>query len=104
MAAPAIIFELVDRFRRNRQAYDSHAYNEAQVRSEFIDPVFQALGWDMHNAAGHAEPYKDVVVESRLKVKGGSKAPDYSFRVGGLRKFFVEAKKPSVKIKTDPEP
>jgi len=104
MAAPAIIFELVDRFRRNRQAYDSPAYNEAQVRSEFIDPVFQALGWDMHNAAGHAEPYKDVVVESRLKVKGGSKAPDYSFRVGGLRKFFVEAKKPSVKIKTDPEP
>ncbi|MEN8220584.1 MAG: type I restriction endonuclease [Pseudomonadota bacterium] len=30
--------------------------------------------------------------------------PDYSFRVGGVRKFFVEAKKPSINLKTDREP
>jgi hypothetical protein len=30
--------------------------------------------------------------------------PDYSFCVGGIRKFFVEAKKPAVNLKTDPEP
>ena len=28
------------------------------------------------------------------------KAPDYSFRLAGVRKFFVEAKKPSVNVKT----
>ena len=30
-----------------------------------------------------------------------AKAPDYSFRVGGTRRFFVEAKKPSVNVKDD---
>ena len=35
---------------------------------------------------------------------GGTKAPDYSFRIGGARKFFVEAKKPSVDIRNDIHP
>ncbi|MBN1615501.1 MAG: restriction endonuclease subunit M, partial [Deltaproteobacteria bacterium] len=35
-------------------------------------------------------------------VGGATKAPDYSFRIGGTRKFFVETKKPSVNLKTDP--
>ena len=30
-----------------------------------------------------------------------TKAPDYCFRIGGTRKFFIEAKKPSTKIKED---
>ncbi|MGP8321971.1 MAG: Eco57I restriction-modification methylase domain-containing protein, partial [Methanosarcinaceae archaeon] len=33
-----------------------------------------------------------------------TRAPDYSFRIGGQRKFFVEAKKPSVNIKEDIAP
>ena len=32
------------------------------------------------------------------------KAPDYAFRIGGQRKFYVEAKKPSVYVKDDPGP
>ncbi|MDQ7780332.1 MAG: TaqI-like C-terminal specificity domain-containing protein, partial [Planctomycetota bacterium] len=32
---------------------------------------------------------------------GGREAPDYCFRIGGVRKFFVEAKKPSVHLKDD---
>lgn len=42
--------------------------------------------------------------EDKVKVAGVTKAPDYSFRIGGTRKFFVEAKKPSVQIKTDVDP
>jgi len=37
-------------------------------------------------------------------VAGANKAPDYSFRVGGVRKFFVETKKPFVNIKDNWEP
>ena len=33
-----------------------------------------------------------------------TKAPDYAFRIGGVRKFFVEAKRPGVDIKNDPDP
>lgn len=99
MSAPAQVRELVKRYRDNRSDYEAGAYKEAQVRKEFIDPFFKALGWDVDNMAGYAEAYKDVVHEDALKVGSASRAPDYSFRVGGTRRFFVEAKKPSVVLK-----
>ena len=104
MPAPQLIIDLVERFERNIESYKSNGYNETQVRREFIDPFFEALGWDINNKAGHAEAYKDVIHEDAVKVSGVTKAPDYSFRIGGQRKFFLETKKPSVDIKDDIHP
>ena len=98
------IKELVVRFRTNIDVYKKLAYNEAQVRREFIDPFFEALGWDVSNKQGHAEQYKEVVLEDTIKVGRSTRAPDYSFRIGGQRKFFVEAKRPAVNIKEDVRP
>ena len=95
------IEELVTRFQDNEDAYMAPRYNEAQVRREFIDPMFRLLGWDVDNAQGYAEAYKDVVHEDTLKIGETSNAPDYAFRIGGVRKFFLEAKKPSVNISDD---
>jgi len=39
MTAPKEIKRLVERFRENRDVYCSSAYNEAQARHEFIDPL-----------------------------------------------------------------
>lgn len=44
LIAPQIIHDLVERFDRNYEAYKSGSYNETQVRREFIDPFFEALG------------------------------------------------------------
>ncbi|MEA2033472.1 MAG: TaqI-like C-terminal specificity domain-containing protein [Euryarchaeota archaeon] len=96
--------ELVDRFMYNLDVYKKSAYNEAQVRREFIGPFFEALGWDVSNRQGFAEQYKEVVLEDTIKVGRSTRAPDYSFRIGGQRKFFVEAKKPAVNIKEDVSP
>jgi hypothetical protein len=104
MAASKGIIDLVDRFDRNREAYESSGYNETQLRVEFVDPFFKVLGWDMDNTAGYAEIYKDVIHEDAIKVGGATKAPDYSFRIGGMRKFFVETKRPSINIVDDPSP
>jgi len=104
MAAPKEILDLLERFDRNRETYRSGNYNETQLRREFLDPFFKALGWDVENTAGHAEAYKDVIHEDAIKVGGATKAPDYCFRIGGTRKFFVEAKKPSVNIAEGIEP
>jgi type I restriction-modification system DNA methylase subunit len=98
------IADLVERFERNIDAYRSPAYNETQLRREFIDPFFETLGWDVANKAGYAEQYKDVVHEDAIKVAGATKAPDYCFRIGGVRKFFLETKKPSVDIKAQIAP
>ncbi|MFZ3133089.1 Eco57I restriction-modification methylase domain-containing protein [Methanothrix sp.] len=104
MPAPKEIVELVERFESNREAYKSGHYNETQVRREFVDPLFKALGWDIDNEQGFAEAYKDVIHEDAIKVGGTTRAPDYSFRIGGQRKFFLETKKPSVDIKEDIHP
>lgn len=104
MPAPDSVLELVERFERNRTQYRQPAYNETQVRREFLDPFFEALGWDVNNRKGYAEAYKDVVHEDALRIAGKHKAPDYSFRIGGTRKFFVEAKKPAVDLGRDPQP
>jgi hypothetical protein len=104
MPAPKIILELIDRFDQHIEAYKSGRYNEAQIRSEFLNPFFEALGWDVYNKQGYAEQYKEVIHEDSIKVAGGTKAPDYCFRIGGTRKYFVEAKKPSIDIKNEINP
>jgi hypothetical protein len=102
--APKPIIDLIERFERNVESYHNTTYNETQVRQEFINPFFEALGWDITNKAGHAEAYKDVIHEDAIKIGSATKAPDYCFRIGGARKFFLEAKKPSVSIKDDLSP
>ncbi len=102
--APDTVATLIERFERNREAYKSQGYNETQVRREFIDPFFEALGWDVANRQGHAEAYKDVIHEDAIKIGGYTKAPDYCFRIGGARKFFLEAKKPAVNVKDEIPP
>ena len=104
MAAPETIQNLVETFGSHLDAYKKGTYNETQLRREFIDPFFEELGWDVSNKQGYAEAYKDVIHEDAIKVGGVTKAPDYCFRVGGTRKFFLEAKKPSVNIKKDIHP
>jgi len=101
---PPAVTALVERFGEHADAYHAGRYNETQIRREFIDPLFRALGWDVDNSQGYAEAYKDVIHEDAIKIGGATKAPDYCFRIGGVRKFFVEAKKPAVDIKADPGP
>jgi type I restriction-modification system DNA methylase subunit len=99
------ISALVTRFEEQYESYKDTGYNETQTRRDFIDPFFKALGWDVDNENGYAESYREVVHEDKIKVGRATKAPDYSFRlVGGKRLFFVEAKKPSIDIKTDIHP
>lgn len=102
--SPESVLALVGRFHRNREAYKSAGYNETQRRREFLDPFFKALGWDIDNEQGYADAYKDVIHEDAIKIGEATKAPDYCFRIGGARKFFLEAKKPAVDIKNDASP
>ena len=104
MPAPEIIHQLVARFEENREAYHSGKYNEAQLRQEFLDKFFEALGWDIYNRNGFSPEYRDVVIEDSLQIEGASKAPDYAFKIGKERKFYVEAKKPAVNIEYDIHP
>jgi predicted type IV restriction endonuclease len=104
MDVPKEVLELIERFDAHRDSYQSIQYNETQLRRELIDPLFASLGWDIDNRHGYAEAYKEVIHEDAIKIEGFTKAPDYCFRIGGARRFFLEAKKPSVNVKEDISP
>ena len=102
--APEIIRELVEQFETNLSAYKSPTYKEEQLKHEFLNKFFKALGWDVYNEKNAAPQHRDVIFEDSIKIGGGTKAPDYCFTLAGKRIFFVEAKKPSVDIKKDIHP
>ncbi|WP_455644934.1 Eco57I restriction-modification methylase domain-containing protein [Methanosphaera sp.] len=105
MSAPETVIELVEKFRRNEHIYkDSSQYDEENTKIEFINPFFEALGWDVTNKEQKAPQYKDVEFENTLRRSGSTTAPDYAFKIGREIKFFVEAKKPSVNLETDKGP
>ena len=97
------IKELVEKFKSNYKQFHSSDYNETLTRQDFINPFFEYLGWDISNKEGLSQTYRDVIHEDKLKIGKETKAPDYSFRIGGNRVFFVEAKKPSRNLKEDSE-
>lgn len=100
VAARIRVGELVRNFHRNESDYLRTTYNETQARTDFITPLLEAFGWDVHNAAGHPMAFREVIEEATVGVGDErlSKRPDYELRLARQRKLFVEAKKPSVHI------
>ena len=89
------IQSLVRKFEQDKNHYLQKGYPEAQVRIDFLNPFFDALGWDIENKA-HKPPHeRDVIVELSPET---SLRPDYNFRINGNTKFFVEAKAPWVPL------
>ena len=75
-APSVVVADLVEKFREQADDYRSGQYNETQTRREFIDPLFEALGWDVTNRAGYAESYKDVVHEDAVRVGRTGRKPE----------------------------
>ena len=100
------VARLVAAFKRNEGDYVSAAYNETQARTDFISPLLAAFGWDVLNSRGHQLALREVIEEPTVEVgeERVNKRPDYELRLVRQRKLFVEAKKPNIRIDTDPSP
>ena len=81
--------KLITKFQADREYYLSSKYLEAQARVDFVTPFFKALGWDVENEAGALHHQREVIVERGEAETEGR--PDYSFRIAGQTRFFVEA-------------
>ncbi len=93
---------LVTQYKKNIEFYrDSREFNEQDCRDEFISPLLESFGWDVHNENGTSPQYKEVVVE---KYSNSGDRPDYTLTLNGVSKIFVEAKKPAVNIKEESNP
>ncbi len=74
MAVPKDILHLVETFDSNIESYKNPQYNETQLRREFVDPFFEALGWDVANKNGYAPVYRDIIHEDAIKVDRATKS------------------------------
>ncbi len=89
---------LVEKFKNQESHYLSPKYQEAEVRQEFLDKLFVALGWDVYHDE-QANPYeREVRIEKSVMVQGRGKRADYAFYTApnfAQVRFMAEAKKPS---------
>lgn len=74
------ISELVSVFNQLTQKQISQ-YNEETTKKNFILPLFEKLGWEVYTDEVGAEE----------NVSGGR--VDYAFKIGGVPRFYLEAKK-----------
>jgi type I restriction-modification system DNA methylase subunit len=79
----------------------SKSFKEDWTRSDYIEPLLGLLGWRQLKQTQRTTNSTGYVREEQIDAKGITTIPDYAMYVDGRRVFYVEAKKPSVKIQSD---
>lgn len=92
--------KLVVEFQEHSSRYMRNDYKEHEAREDFINPFFEALGWDVTHKH-QRDPFRQDVKSEKTEKEGRVdysffKAPDFKNPI-----FFVEAKKPAVDIKNE---
>jgi type I restriction-modification system DNA methylase subunit len=93
---------LIVAFERDYSVLKAPYYIEAQLRNDFLNPLLRTFGWDVENENGKTQFLRDIIQEESIDVEEddtiAKKNPDYTLRIHGIRKLFVEAKKISTDI------
>ncbi len=79
------VIELVSTYEQKKKSGEIKRLGETETRESFINPLFKALGWNMENRLNRNDS-----VNKEENIAG--KRSDYSFRLNGIPKFFLEAK------------
>jgi len=104
MTAPKEIIRLVERFPRECGRYPDLLENEAQLRLQFINDFFEALGWDVkHENPGPRQVLVENLGDDSVTPHKRHTKPDYAFLTSGSvrAKLYAEAKKASIDIEND---
>jgi hypothetical protein len=95
---------LIDLFKEQYSSFKTAKYSETQLRIDFLNPLLKSFGWDIDNESAKSQFLRDVVQEESIEVEEADvitkKNPDYTLRILGNRKLFVEAKKVAIDIET----
>ncbi len=96
-AGKKIVAERVEEFERNKAILTKKGHGETNIRSNYIDILFHALGWDMKS---HYEVVREFSQRDK-STESGTKKVDYAFKINGKLKFFIEAKEASIDLEKD---
>src|SRR6185369_15614582 len=93
---------LIAAFQKQDSVLKTSKYSEAQLRIDFLNPLLKTFGWDVDNEATKTQFLRDVIQEESIDIDEddsiAKKNPDYTLRIQGSRKLFVEANKVSIDI------
>lgn len=93
---------LIAAFEKEYAFLKTPGYKETPLRIDFINPLLKTFGWDVDNESARSQFLRDVVQEETIDVEEddaiAKKNPDYTLRIQGSRKLFVEAKKVYIDI------
>ena len=90
--------ELIKRFDIDFNNYKRNThYNEAMTRQQYIDVFLRLLGWDITNPTELSYNDREIVAEEYSQQNWKDK-PDYTIRMNGVSKFYLDAKKVSIDI------
>ncbi|MBI3242162.1 MAG: hypothetical protein HYZ49_07705 [Chloroflexi bacterium] len=73
------IAALAKHFQTNRAAFLKVDYKEAHARQELIDPLFVALGWDVHNSQQTTPDYHEWRQKKTPSRRRGKRKRQISF-------------------------
>ena len=79
------ILELISKYEQIKKSGEIKKYNEESTKKDFIQPLFESLGWNFSN---RGKTNDSVSAEETIS----KKRVDYGFRINGIPKFFLEAK------------
>jgi len=85
MNAPDTVKRLVEEFARVEAGFVPTDFDERQLQQTYVEPLFEALGWNVRDPA-------EVIVEKRVHVRESTKFADYVLLVGGKTQLVVETK------------
>jgi type I restriction-modification system DNA methylase subunit len=98
---------LIASFEKEYAVLKAPQYSEAQLRIDFLNPLLKSFGWDVDNEEAKTQFLRDVIQEESIDVEEDDtitkKNPDYTLRIQGNRKLFVEAKKVSIEVEKSPK-
>ncbi|WP_180950521.1 Eco57I restriction-modification methylase domain-containing protein [Corynebacterium riegelii] len=102
LEAKELVSRLVARYENQRDDLQSPQgdLTETETRSQYIDPLLMALGWDVHNESGKKRSQLEVVMErsENLSSSGVRGRPDYKLMLDGDPVVPIEAKRVTVGI------
>ena len=79
------VIELISKYDQIKKSGEIKRYNEESTKKDFIQPLFEALGWNTSNRGKRNDSISAEETISKKRV-------DYGFRINGIPKFFLEAK------------
>ena len=89
-----LIKERIKDFEKNFDLIKKGAFGETNIRTNYIDKLFEALGWEITNIY---EVEREFSQKDKSK-ESSTKRVDYAFKINNKIKFFVEAKDSSVDL------